>query len=170
MTLLTYCLRTLVLDRPTSYSAHGIPLTTYSLGGVAMSDRKGGAGPHAKVKEAGHRPQSCVRLLSWTRDVIRASHVQGPSNTSLQPMSHTNRLGAIQISWCRSVFTFLAFAFALPTRTSGNMLAFFGTGPPYGMRRPSRLLCSTLPHEASAGGRGKGPGSVTERCSICMTP
>ena len=44
-------------------------------------------------------------------------------------------LRAILISWCRSVFTFLAHAFALPSNTSGNMPTFFGTGPPYRMRR-----------------------------------
>jgi hypothetical protein len=149
---------------------------------VATSDEEDGAGTkrdHApKSRGLGVEHQSCVRNLSRTRDVIRASHVQGPGNTSLQPRSRTNRLRAILISWCRSVFTFLAHAFALPTRTSGNMPAFFGTGPPYGMRRslglgpfpsfaqpgdifvgfarrrPPRPLCSTPPQEAAAGGRG----------------
>jgi hypothetical protein len=106
---------------------------------VATSDEEGGTGTKrdhtSKSRGLGIEQQSCVRILSWTRDVIRASHVQGPGNTPLQPRSRTDRLRAILISGCHSVFTFLAHAFALPTRTSGNMPAFFGTGPPYGMRR-----------------------------------
>jgi hypothetical protein len=124
-----------------------------------------------KSRGLGIEHQSCVRILSRTRDVIRASHVPCPSNTPLQPRSRTDRLRAIIISWCRSVFTFLTHAFALPTHTSGNMPAFFGTEPPHRMRRglglvpfpssaqpgdifvgfarrrPPRPLCSTPPQE-----------------------
>ena len=64
-----------------------------------------------KSRGLGIEHQSCVRILSRMRDVIRASHVQGLVNTSLQPGSRTDRLRAILISWCRSVFTFLAHAF-----------------------------------------------------------
>lgn len=179
-----HCLGTLVLDRLASYSTHGIPSTTRKfIGvGVATSDEEGGAGTKwdhtPRSRGLGIEHQSCVRILSWTRDVIRASHIQGPGNAPLQPRSRTNRLRAILISWCRSVITFLAHTFALPTHTSGNMPAFLGTGPPYGLRRslgrgpfpssaqpgdifvgfarrrPPRLLCSTPPQEAAAGGRG----------------
>ena len=136
--------------------------------------------------------QRCVRILSRTRGVIRASHVQGLGNMPLQPRSRINRLRAIPISWCRSVFTFLASCLCVPRRASGNMPVFFGTGPTYRMRRslgprpnlsfaqpgdifvgfarrrPPRPLCSTPPQEAVAGGSWLGPGSVLERCLICM--
>jgi len=164
-----------------SYSTHGIPLTTRIHWGrmwrratrKAVPERSGII--HQSQEGWASSTRVAFAFLSWTRDVIRASHVQGRGNTPLQPRSRTNRLRAILISWCPSVFV---HAFALPTRTSGNMPAFFGTGPPYGMRRslglgplpssaqpgdifvgfarrrPPRPLCSTPPQEAAAGGRG----------------
>jgi hypothetical protein len=178
-----HCLGTLVLDRLASYSTHGIPSTTRIHRGRCDDERRGRRcrnemGSHTKMKRAGHRAPELRSHFILDAGVIRASHIQGPGNAPLQPRSRTNRLRAILISWCRSVFTFLAHTFALPTHTNGNMPAFLGTGPPYGLRRslglwpfpssaqpgdifvgfarrrPPRLLCSTPPQEPAAGGRG----------------
>jgi len=75
---------------------------------VATSNEEGGAGTKRdhtpKSRGLGIEHQSCVRGSSRTRDVIRASHVQGRGITPLQPRSRTDRLRAILISWCHSVF------------------------------------------------------------------
>ena len=75
-----------------------------------------------KSRGLGIEHQSCVRILSRTRDVIRASHVQSPINTLLQPRSRTNRPRAILISWCRSVFTFFAHALVCQLVPAGKCL------------------------------------------------
>jgi hypothetical protein len=177
------CLGTLVLDRFASYSIHGIPLITRihwskvwrRATRKAVPERSGNT---RQSHGAWHRaPESRSQFISDARCYTSKLRTMS-GNTPLQPRSRTDRLCAILITWCRSVFTFLAHVFALPTHTSGNMPAFFGTGPPYGMRRslglgpfpssaqpgdifvgfarrrPPRPLCSTPPQESAAGGRG----------------
>ena len=126
------------------------------------------SGNKRQSQELGIEHQSCVRILPRTRDVIRASHVLGSGNTPLQPRSRTDRLRVILISWCRSVFTFLAHAFVLPSHTSGNMPAFFGTGPPYRMRRSLGL--GPFPSSAQPGDIFVGFARRRPPCPLCSTP
>ena len=117
-----YCLGTLVLDRLAFYPTHGIPLTTRIHRDRCGDEQRGRRCRNEESRELSIGHQSCVRILSRTRDVIRASHVLDSDNTPLQPRSRTDRLRVILISWCPSVFTFLRMSLCCQVITAGICL------------------------------------------------